>query len=384
MTTPDARTLLQHNRELGILRHIAETLNRVTDLQETLDDTLASVVELLNLQTAWVFLLDEDGRFYLAASRELPPALAPGSPPWAGGCNCNTLFRQGELQRAINIVQCSRLADAAGDRRGLEFHASVPLRSEDQSIGILNVASRGSDRFTPDVLELLGSVGYQLGTAIERARLARQAVHLAALEERNRIAREIHDTVAQGLTAITLHLEAAEAFGEHEPAKALRNVRLALSLARTNLEDVRRSVLDLRAAPLETHTLPEALRLLLKDFANETGMRTTFSATPGIERLSSAIEMGLYRVAQEALSNVRKHAAAQHVALRLLTTPGELRLQIEDDGKGFDLESVQGNAETGFGLKGMNERAHLLGGHLEVCSRPGNGAQIEVIVPYAA
>jgi GAF domain-containing protein len=129
MTTPDARTLLQRNRELAILRHIAETLNRATDLQATLDDTLASVVELLNLQTAWVFLLDEEGRFYLAASRELPPALAPGSSAWSGGCNCNTMFRQGELQRAINIVQCSRLAESDGDRRGLEFHASVPLRS---------------------------------------------------------------------------------------------------------------------------------------------------------------------------------------------------------------------------------------------------------------
>jgi two-component system NarL family sensor kinase len=384
MTTPDARALLQHNRELKILRHIAETLNRATDLQATLDDTLASVVELLNLQTAWVFLLDDEGRFYLAASRELPPALAPGSPPWVGGCSCNTLFRQGALQHAINIVQCSRLAEAQGDRRGLEFHASVPLRSEDQSIGILNVASRGSDRFTPDVLELLGSVGYQLGTAIERVRLARQAAHLAALEERNRIAREIHDTVAQGLTAITLHLEAAEAFGEHEPAKALRNVRLALSLARTNLEDVRRSVLDLRAAPLESHTLPEALRLLLKNFANETGARTTFSAEPGIERLPSAVEMGLYRIAQEALSNVRKHAAAHAVELRLVTSPGEIRLQVEDDGKGFDLEAIQRDGETGFGLKGMNERAHLLGGHIEVFSRPGQGAQIEVIVPYGA
>lgn len=384
MTTPDERTLLQHNRELGILRQIAETLNHATDLQTTLDATLESVVELLNMQTAWVFLLDDDNHFYLAASHELPPALAPNSSPWHGGCNCNTMFRHGELQHAINIVQCSRLAEASGDRRGLEFHASVPLRSEDQNIGILNVASRGSDRFTPEVLQLLGSVGYQLGTAIERVRLARQAVRLAALEERNRIAREIHDTVAQGLTAITLHLEAAEAFGEHDPAKALRNVRLALGLARTNLEDVRRSVLDLRAAPLETHTLPEALALLLKDFANETGIHTKFRSEPGIERLSSAVEMGLYRIAQEALSNVRKHAGAHNVKLRLLMAEAGICLQIEDDGRGFDLDAVQRSPETGFGIKGMNERAHLLGGHLEVCSRPDNGTQIEIVVPYAS
>ena len=384
MSTPDARTLLQRNRELAILRHIAETLNRASDIQVALDDTLRSVVELLELQTAWVFLLDEAGKLYLAAFQALPPALAPGSRPWAGSCNCNSLFYSGELQRAINIVQCSRLAEAEGDRRGLEFHASIPLRSEDRMIGILNVASPGSDRFTPDVLELLGAVGYQLGTAIERARLARQAVRMAALEERNRIAREIHDTVAQGLTAITLHLEAAEALGSRNPDQAQRNVRQALALARTNLEEVRRSVLDLRAAPLEGHTLPEALALLLQGFTEETAIATSLAADPAIGRLPTAVETGLYRIVQEALSNVRKHAAATRVTVRLSQTAHELRLQIEDNGAGFDLQAVQRRSASGFGLKGMSERAHLLGGRLEVRCAPGAATQIEAVIPVPA
>ena len=381
MTAPDTAALLQRNRELTILRHLAETLNRAQDLQAALDDTLHSVVELLQLQTAWVFLRDEHGRFYLAASQALPPALAPGSAPWRGGCNCNTLFSTGELQRAINIVQCSRLAEAEGERRGLELHASVPLRSEDRMIGILNVASPGSDRFTPDVLDLLGSVGYQLGTAIERVRLAKQAQQVAALEERNRIAREIHDTVAQGLTAITLHLEAAEALGSDNPDKVQRNVGHALRLARANLEEVRRSVLDLRAAPLEGRTLPEALAALLKGFAEETGITTSFEGSSTIGRLPSAAEAGLYRIVQEALSNVRKHARAVSVSVSLLKTDDGLRLQIVDDGSGFDLAAVQQAPDRGFGLRGMAERAHLLAGRLEICSTPGSGTQIEVSVP---
>ena len=384
MSTPDARTLLQRNRELAILRHIAETLNRASDIQVALDDTLRSVVELLELQTAWAFLLDEEGKLYLAAFQALPPALAPGSRPWAGSCNCNSLFYSGELQRAINIVQCSRLAEAEGDRRGLELHASIPLRSEDRMIGILNVASPGSDRFTPDVLELLGAVGYQLGTAIERVRLARQAVRMAALEERNRIARELHDTVAQGLTAITLHLEAAEALADADPERAQRSVRQALALARANLEEVRRSVLDLRAAPLEDRTLPEALALLLEGFAEETGIAASFSSEPGIGRLPTAVETGLYRIAQEALSNVRKHAMATSVAIRLARAVGELRLQVVDNGAGFDLAAVQRSADSGFGITGMSERAHLLGGRLEGCSTLGKGTQIEAIVPLPA
>lgn len=383
MSTDDRRNLLQRNRELAILRHIAETLNRATDLEAALSDTLQSIVELLQLQTAWVFLLDDRNALVMAAAQDLPPALAPGCSAWQGGCNCNTLFRSGELKRAINIVQCSRLAEAEGDRRGLELHASVPLRSEDQMIGILNVASPGSDRFTPDVLALLGSVGYQLGTAIERARLARQAERLAALEERNRIAREIHDTVAQGLTAITLHLEAAEALGPADPDKAQRNVRTALALARSNLEEVRRSVLDLRAAPLERHTLSEALDLLLEGFTAETNVQASLVADALVARLPSAVEAGLYRIVQEALSNVRKYAGASTVTVRLSRTDGELRLAVEDDGSGFDLAATQRRPDSGFGIRGMAERAHLLGGTLHVCSAPGAGTRIEAVIPVA-
>jgi two-component system NarL family sensor kinase len=243
MMTADSDALLQRNRELFILNHIAETLNRTSDIQTALDDTLASVVELMGLQTGWIFLLDDAGKLYTAAYHELPPALEYPGPAWCGGCSCNSLFKSGELHTAVNIVQCSRLAEVEGDRRGLEFHACAPLHSEDRMLGILNVASPGWDVFTPDTLLLLSAVGAQLGTAIERSRLSHQAVVLAALEERNRIAREIHDTLAQGLAAITLHLEAAQALAEIKPETARHKIAQALNLARTSLHEARRSVL---------------------------------------------------------------------------------------------------------------------------------------------
>lgn len=380
MATSDPRALLQRNRELAILRHIAETLNRAADVEEALNDTLRSVVELLGLQTAWAFLVEE-GVLALTAWQGLPPAIEPGSDAWCGGCSCNSLFRSGELKHAINIVQCSRLAEAEGDKRGLEFHASVPLRSEDRMLGIMNVASPGSERFTPDVLELLGSVGYQLGTAIERARLARQAQRLAALEERNRIAREIHDTVAQGLTAITLQLETAEALVTTAPDRAARSVKTALALARANLEEVRRSVLDLRAAPLERHTLPEALALLLDSFTQETDIATALDAEPQIGRLAAPVEAGLYRIAQEALSNTRKYARARSATITLQREGDSLRMRVEDDGTGFDLDAIRQQGESGFGLRGMTERAHILRGTLDVRTQPGGGTLITATVP---
>jgi two-component system, NarL family, sensor kinase len=380
MTDSDA--LLQRNRELFILNHIAETLNRTSDIQTALDDTLASVVELMGLQTGWIFLLDDAGKLYTAAYHDLPPALEyPGS-AWCGGCSCNSLFKSGELRTAVNIVQCSRLAEVDGERRGLEFHASAPLHSEDRMLGILNVASPGWDVFTPDTLLLLSAVGAQLGTAIERARLSQQAVALAALEERNRIAREIHDTLAQGLAAITLHLEAAQALAESRPEAVQRKIAQALHLARTNLQEARRSVLDLRAAPLEGSTLPEALRALAQQTLDEAGLRLETAIDARIGRLPPALETGLYRIAQEALANTRKYAQATQARLQLNREGDRLRLAIEDNGVGFDLAQVTPTAESGFGIKGMSERAHLLGGQLEIHSTPGSGTRVVASVPY--
>ena len=378
---PDSDALLRRNRELSILNHIAETLNRTSDLQAALDDTLASVVDLLGLQTGWIFLRDEGGRLYLAAFHALPPAMTFPGPPWVGGCTCNSLFKSGDLPTAINIVQCSRLAEARGDRRGLQVHASAPLRSEDRLLGILNVASPGSATFTPDTLLLLSAVGAQLGTAIERARLGQQAVALAALEERNRIAREIHDTLAQGLAAIALHLEAAQALGEIRPEAVPPAIAAALHLARTNLDEARRSVLELRAAPLAGRTLPEALRVLAHDFTTATGLPVHTLFDPNIRRLPPAVETGLYRIAQEALTNVRKHAGPAVVTLTLAHTAAGLSLTVEDTGAGFDPAGVQPTATGGFGLTGMRERAHLLGGRLDVSSTPGAGTCLSVLIP---
>ncbi len=378
MATADPQSLARRNRELAILRHIAETLNRATDVEDALNHTLQSVVELLGLQTAWTFLLHEDGALGLSGWQDLPPALAPGKEPWCGGCSCNTLFRSGELKRAINIVQCSRLAEAEGDKRGLEFHASVPLRSEDHMLGIMNVASPGSERFTPDVLDLLGTVGYQLGTAIERARLAQQAQRLAALEERNRIAREIHDTVAQGLTAITLHLEAAEALAEIQPDRALRSVRSALALARANLEEVRRSVLDLRAAPLERHTLPEALALLLDGFREDTGITASLEAESTIERLPAPVEAAAYFVVSESLTNVAKYAGATHARVDVARREGHALVEVRDDGVGG------ADPRAGTGLRGLADRLAALDGRLEVLSPPGGGTLVRAELPCAS
>lgn len=164
-------------QDLKTLNRIIEELNRSVDVQSALEAALAELVDLMGLETGWLFLRhpdDEDlhgGKGYrLAAHRGLPPALSLESETaWQRGCDCQALCDTGELEEAYNEVRCSRLAAVEGERRGLRVHASTPLRSRSRTLGILNVAGKSWDSFTPRALELLTNVGSQIGTALERA-----------------------------------------------------------------------------------------------------------------------------------------------------------------------------------------------------------------------
>jgi two-component system NarL family sensor kinase len=377
----DADMLRRRNRELATLRKIAERLNTGVGLYETLANTLPLVVELLNLHTGWLFLLDKQGEFHVATHHDLPPALAyPGS-PWQPECTCQKLARAGELRDTAQVVECSRLRDATGDRQGLAYHASVPLVEGERLLGILNVATSEWDLFTPQDLQLLSAVGYQLATAIERTQLAEQATQMALVEERNRLAREVHDTLAQELAGIALQLEAADALLDSAPDRARVRIRQALEQARESLDEARRSVLNLRAGPLERQTLAAALDALGQRFAEETGIAVTTSVALEGLRLPARSEEALYRIAQEALANVRRHAQASAVAIELSIAGDDARLTIADDGRGFSADAEPADPAHGFGLIGMHERARLLNGWMRVSSCPGEGAQVEVRIP---
>lgn len=379
MMRSNAEQLKQRNRELSILNTIARALNSSVDLNETLRVALAQVADLLGLKTGWVWLLHEEtGASYLAASQNLPPALTRNPEKMTGGCYCLRTYRDGDLAGAanVNVVECSRLQGLVDGTDGLRYHASIPLYAHGRKLGVMNVAGTDWRRLSADDLRLLYTIGDLVSIAIERARLFNRSTQIGALEERNRLARELHDTLAQGLTAISLQLESADALLEDsgDLRRAHDALHHALELTRMNLEEVRRSVLDLRAAPLEGRTLPEALA----DLAIQCGVPTTFILYGDERPLPLRVESGIYRIAQEALRNIERHAQATHTRLELTLTPDELHLLVEDDGIGFDMSAVE---HGHFGLIGMSERAKLLGGRLKINSTPQSGTQIRVAVP---
>jgi two-component system NarL family sensor kinase len=371
-------------RELEILTSIAEAFNSAPTVGEALERTLDVVGRQLGLSTGWVWLVDAaSGHIYSAAARNLPPYLQEPVRMTGASCWCIEEFRRGALTpRNVDVMECSRLRPAVRAQQteltsGVAHHASVPLLFQDKPLGIMNVTAPGMRRLRRDELRLLGLIGLQLGVAVERARLAEETSELARADERTRLAREIHDTLAQDLTAITLQIETALAHVDDDPRRARERMERALATARSSLEEARRSVMSLRGEPLSGKPLPQALAALVREFTSESGIRVSL-VTEAHCALPPAAEGELYRIAQQSLDNVRQHAHARHVTIELTCGTRRVTLTIADDGQGFNVRRVP---PARHGVAGMRERARLLGGALRITSRPGAGTRIAVTLP---
>jgi two-component system NarL family sensor kinase len=356
-------------RELEIIASITESLNRAPTVQAALESTLEVIARELELDTGWVWLVDpETGHIYSAAARNLPPYLQEPVRMTGASCWCIEQFREGELDASnVDVMGCSRLRPAVRESRddltrGIAHHASVPLYFQQKPLGIMNVTAPEMRRLSARELRLLSLIGSQLGIAIERARLADENAAHARADERTRLAREIHDTIAQSLTAIALEIEAGR-------------TDQALRITRSTLDEARRSVMNLRAEPLAGKPLAQALALLVREFTSQSGIRVALEIADACA-LPVASEAELYRIAEQALANVRQHARAKSVSLTLRCTRAAAMMTIEDDGTGFDPRRVP---EDRHGLRGMRERARLAGGTLRI--RSGKGTQIVVRVP---
>jgi two-component system nitrate/nitrite sensor histidine kinase NarX len=271
---------------------------------------------------------------------------------------------------------------------------AVPLLTGERVIGSLCVGSQEQRRFSPDETTLLIRLGNQAAIAIENARLQAQAQQAATLEERERIARELHDSLGQTLNYLALKMDI---IGEHLEAGRIAAAQVELErirkATRDAAADVRESILGLRTSMSQEGDWVAALEWYLTQFSELNGIKTELAVGDGARvPLPLASEVQLVRIIQEALANIRKHAVASQVWVRLQaearTEPGRsdgrLRVEVEDNGQGFDLSAVERRGGPYFGLLVMRERARILGGELRVDSTPGRGTRVFVSVPLAA
>jgi len=201
---------------------------------------------------------------------------------------------------------------------------------------------------------------------------------LAISRERNRLARELHDTLAHSLSAVAVQLEAAKSLWESDQKQAQTMLEHSLILTRNGLNEARRAIQALRTAPLEDLGLGLALKNLATSTVERVGLALDFLIPPDPPALPPDVEYALYRIAEEALINVTQHAGAKSVSLHLDREDQHLVMTIHDDGSGFDINQV--SDQEGYGLRGMRERAEAIGGHLEIESRLGQGTTVRLVL----
>lgn len=371
-------------RELLALKTIAETLNEGTDLEPMLRGVLPKLLEAMGFTTGWIFLTGPGGRSYrLVADHGLPPALDREAkrPMSRGACWCLDAYWNGRLERAANTMECKRLDDARrrqwGETHGISHHATVPLVSGSDRVGLLNVAHPGKRRFSPQELALLESVALQIGTAIARVRLLQAQRDQARIDERNRLARDLHDSISQSLFSLNLLAQGARKLVHHRPDEAARALDEIHALAQESLQAMRSLIWQLRPEGLE-----QGLVTALSQYAARLGLQVGASVT-GSGVVPQAVEEALWRIGQEALNNARRHAGVDRVQIEYATGSETATLILRDAGVGFMARPSDAAASGGrsFGLIGMRERAQSLGGDVTIRSRPGAGTEVRAVIP---
>lgn len=372
--------VVDRTRELATLNAIAVEASHSLDLEEVLEYALDKVLELMNLEKGQAFRLErETGTLVLMAHRGLSEELIRHTDrqPLAVGAAGLAATEGRPVVRQVADFPEGRLKNLV-QREGIELVVTTPLMVKGNAVGIINLGTPALRQVTPEELSLLTAIGHQIGVAVENAHLYRQARKLAVVEERNRLARDLHDSVTQSLYGATLCAEAAAR------QLSLGNIEMALDhlheirdTSQEALHEMRRLIFELRPPILGTDGLVAALRARLEAVEDRAGLQTELSAA-GNGRLAPEIEAGLYRVAQEALNNTLQHARARRVTILLQQEERMVKMEIVDDGTGFDPKAVREHG--GFGLSSMEERATRLGGTLAVQSCPGKGTRIVVEV----
>lgn len=369
---------MNDHSNITILKEIAELLNEETELIPMLKGALNKFLKGTNFETGWIFFINNKGKSELVAHENLPEALMYNDCQYLskGGCWCVSRYRNKELKKASNIIECQRIESAieseVGNHGGITHHATVPLQSGDERFGILNVALPNRISYSDEELELLESVAFQLGSAIKRIYLTKKEQQMALVQERNRLARDLHDSVNQLLFSVTLTARAGiEMTEEQEVKDTFKEIQ---SLTQSALTEMRALIWQLRPKGLESGLIDA-----IKAYAEMLSIRLTVNVS-GVIQFPSRVEEVLYRIAQEALNNIRKHAGVQHAYIYLTITSTDILLVIRDEGRGFVMDSDI-NIPS-IGMQSIRDRAIALGGTADWVSKMGEGTELLVRLPY--
>ncbi|MGE0227502.1 MAG: histidine kinase [Dehalococcoidia bacterium] len=380
------RRVVERTRELNALLDVSRDVASTLDLQDLATRVLTQLRLIVPCDGAAILLVEEDSAVILEtngrieidrgplAGRRLPlPVPGPGgeaierrAPVVVSDVESKWLSTEGALDLPLSIP-------------GARSWLAVPLIAQDHVVGVLTLWSALPGLYGREHTELAMALASQAAVAIDNARLYQQASSVAALEERQRLARELHDSVSQALYGIALGAQTARQLLDSDPKQAIPPVDYVVSLAEAGLAEMRALIFELRPESLAAEGLVSALEKQAAAIRARYDLEVVTSLSPEPD-VPLDVKEALYRIAQEAMHNSIKHARAHRIRLLLQTAESTLRLEATDDGIGFD---VDGDFPGHLGLRSINERAASIGGSVSVESSPGNGCRVAVRVPRA-
>jgi signal transduction histidine kinase len=369
------------SHQLEALNEVGNALATEIELPRLLALTARRLRDLIDARLIAIALPQSDGTLTIEAADGDGADVILGIQLERAGSKSGRVLERRRSERVDRLLADSEVDYGIGRAIGARTGLYVPLIVRGQAIGVIVAHDKSGDdpRFTPDDQRLTETFASRAAVAVDQSRRVagdalRRVVEAQELERR-RLARELHDQTGQELISVLLGLKAVEdAVDPEARARALKTVREQVV---ETLHDVRRLAVELRPKALDDFGLVAALERLAQTFVDQSSLKLDIEAHLGEERLPSEIETALYRMVQEALTNIAKHARARSVSVVLRRTQGTITALIEDDGCGFHPSAAHG----GMGLDGMRERLALIGGRLKVESRPGGGTTLVALVP---
>lgn len=393
------KRILESNRHLLALNAIASTVSQSLSLDVILNSTLDKSLELIEAEAGGILLLDEKSQtLSYRAHCGLSDKFVQGAATLAVGEGVAGMAAQrGETLVVEDVFQDARVSHRPlVDEEGLKAFVSVPLKSKERVVGVLNIASRSPRTFSQREVQLLTALGHQLGIAIEnaqlyeelqlkeqmRAELLRQLIS-AQEDERRRVSRELHDVTSQALSTIAVQLEALTTVPGSSAKEIETKVESIKPVLAAVSQEVHRLIYDLRPSLLDDLGLAAALRSCAHNSLDTAGIEVHLEVVGQEKMLPPQVEIALFRIVQEAITNIVCHARAESTYISLEFRDKGIAVQVEDDGIGFDPSRVDISASTsgGMGLLGMKERAELLGGTLTIDTKSGGGTRVGVEIP---
>jgi len=388
----------QRTKELSALNAVVTTISQSLNLDKILNDTLNKILTVMEMEAGVVHLLDEKAdQLIIMVHRGLSPEYVQKIGKLKPGANiAGRVVQSGEPIVVNDVMDSPETTAMVGERGKFRAYISLPVKSKNKVLGTLSLASYTPNKFEPETVRLLSAMGDAIGIAVENARATQsleeankireqllEKLISAQEEERRRIARQLHDEASQSLAALAINLEGV---ADTLPP-TFRDTKQKLDVLKERVIQtaggIRNLALELRPSALDDLGLSMAIDWYAKDYLAKRGLNVKIEVIGPKTKLPSYTETMLFRIIQEALTNIVKHAEASQVRVQLQLSDSVAIVQVEDNGKGFDVEATLSGEDVrrNLGLHGMAERATLLGGTFTIRSQPGQGTCLRVEVP---